>query len=238
MTVYALGDLHLLGGDDKPMDVFGAHWTGHAEKIRENWLARVQPEDTVLIPGDVSWAMYLEAVREDLAYIGSLPGRKILLRGNHDYWWNAIGQVRRVLPEGMFALQNDAFLLEDVLIAGARGWLLPGSGEFSSEDEKIFRRELVRLEMSLEAARRLSDSAPLIVMTHFPPTFQDGRETECTRLIAQYRADICVYGHLHGGGIHNAFRGMLGNTRYLLASCDALGFDPLPIWPSDTVLPS
>lgn len=231
MTVYAMGDLHLLGGDDKPMDVFGPHWANHAERIRSNWTQKVQSEDIVLVPGDVSWAMYLDAAREDLAYVGALPGRKILLRGNHDYWWSAIGQVRKALPDGVFALQNDAFYMDGLLIAGARGWLLPGSSEFSGEDEKIYLRELVRLEMSLKTARRLSDSAPLIVMAHYPPTGQDGRETEVTQLISRYGAQLCVYGHLHGGGIHTAFRGEMNGVRYVLASCDSLGFDPVAVWP-------
>ncbi len=150
MSIFAIGDLHLPGGDDKPMQVFGAHWEGHWDRIRADWRARVQPEDTVLIPGDISWAMQIENAMDDLRAIAELPGRKILLRGNHDYWWCGISRLRELLPTGMYALQNDAMRLEDTAYCGTRGWTLP-AGAGAAEDEKIYRRELLRMEMSLEA---------------------------------------------------------------------------------------
>ena len=125
MAIYAIADLHLPGGDIKPMDVFGAHWAGHFEKISEDWRARVKPEDVVLLPGDISWAMALTDARQDLEAIGALPGSKVLLRGNHDYWWSGIGRVRDILPPDMYAVQNDCLCLNDTLICGTRGWLLP-----------------------------------------------------------------------------------------------------------------
>ncbi|MBS7299823.1 MAG: metallophosphoesterase, partial [Eubacteriales bacterium] len=141
MIVYAIGDLHLPGGDDKPMAVFGAHWEGHWEKICQDWRARVTTQDVVLVPGDISWAMQLEHALDDLHAIAALPGRKILLRGNHDYWWSSLTRVREALPEGMYALQNDAMEMEGIVFAGSRGWTLPGSEAATGEDLKIYQRE-------------------------------------------------------------------------------------------------
>ena len=135
MAVFAIADLHL-PAQQKPMDVFGEHWRNHFQRIREDWLARVSPSDLVLLPGDISWAMRLEEALEDLESIGALPGVKVLLRGNHDYWWSSIGRVRRALGEGMFALQNDSLLIDGRLYAGSRGWTLPGP-DASEEDLRI-----------------------------------------------------------------------------------------------------
>ena len=158
MAVYAIADLHL-PARQKPMDIFGEHWKDHFQRISEDWLGRVKPEDLVLLPGDLSWAMRLEEALEDLGSIGALPGTKLLLRGNHDYWWSSIGRVRRALPEGMFALQNDSMLIGGRLYAGSRGWTLPGP-ESTEEDLRIYTRERMRLEMSLKHARRLSPTRP------------------------------------------------------------------------------
>ena len=223
MTIFAIGDLHL-PAEEKPMDVFGEHWIDHFVKIAEDWRARVQPEDVVLIPGDITWAMQLAAAKPDLEAIGELPGRKILTRGNHDYWWGSIGRVRDALPEGMYALQNDAMLLDGVLFAGTRGWNLATEPDADPADVKIFQRELLRLEMSLKAARRLSEDMPLVVMMHFPPLTDQVRETPFTQLLEQYRADHVVYGHLHGPGLYSAFRGEQRGVRYHQVSCDGLGF--------------
>lgn len=220
MALYAISDLHL-PAREKPMDVFGAHWENHFERIRGDWLARVCPQDVVLLPGDLTWAMRLEDALEDIARVGELPGRKILVRGNHDYWWSAIGRVRRALPEGMYALQNDAILLEGVLYAGTRGWALPGTGS-EAEDEHIYQRERLRLEMSLKCARALSQDAPLVAMMHYPPMsdvcvgFSD--------LLERYGVCACVYGHLHGAALSGALRGVRGGVCYHQVSCDGLGF--------------
>lgn len=159
MIVYAIGDLHLPGGDDKPMAVFGAHWEGHWEKICQDWRARVTTQDVVLIPGDISWAMQLEHALDDLHAIAALPGRKILLRGNHDYWWSSLTRVREALPEGMYALQNDAMTLEGITFCGSRGWTCPQSAG-DIENERLYARELLRLRMSLECARKRSPDGP------------------------------------------------------------------------------
>ena len=151
MAVYAISDLHL-PARQKPMDVFGPQWKDHFDRICLDWRERVTAEDLVLLPGDLSWAMHLEDALEDLAAVGELPGSKILLRGNHDYWWSSIGRVRRALGEGMYALQNDSLLIGERLYAGTRGWTLPGP-ETTAEDARIYERERLRLEMSLKHAR-------------------------------------------------------------------------------------
>lgn len=224
MRVFAIGDLHLPGGQQKPMNVFGAHWDDHLSRICADWRERVFPEDLVLIPGDISWAMTLDQARGDLANIGALPGKKLLLRGNHDYWWSSIGQVRAALPEGMYALQNDAFLFGDYLIAGTRGWQTPGSKEFESSDEKIYRRELQRLELSLKDARKKSEHAPILAMLHFPPFNEQQEDNDFTALLSHYGVTRVLFGHLHGKSVHSAFQGQLDGIWYHLVSCDALGF--------------
>lgn len=219
--VWAISDLHL-PARQKPMDIFGPHWANHFERIREDWIANVRQEDIVLLPGDLSWAMYLEEALEDLQRIAELPGRKLLLRGNHDYWWSAIGRVRRSLPENAFALQNDSLLLDGLLFAGSRGWTIPAEPEGESDDARIYRRERQRLEMSLKSARAKSESAPLIVMMHYPPLSET--QTGFSDIIRQYGAQDVVYGHLHGAGLAGAISGEIDGVRYHQVSCDGLNF--------------
>ena len=230
MRVFAIGDLHLEGGDDKPMSVFGDQWEGHFDKIRADWRDKVAPDDLVLIPGDISWAMQLENALPDLQRIGELPGRKVLLRGNHDYWWSGIGRLRAVLPEGMYAVQNDALRFRDVTVAGSRGWTLPGPG-ISAEDERIYQREVSRLALSLDRAAQLGGT--LVAMTHYPPVAENGEMTDVSRLIAKAGARYCVYGHLHGASGRSAFSGTLEGTEYMCVSCDQLGFRLCEITLSD-----
>ena len=220
MAAYAIADLHL-PARQKPMDVFGEHWKDHFRRICEDWLARVRPDDVVLLPGDISWAMHLEEAAEDLQSIGRLPGTKILLRGNHDYWWSSIGRVRRALSEGMYALQNDSLLIGGRLYAGSRGWLLPGP-EFPEEDLRIYNRERLRLEMSLQHARRASETAPITALMHYPPLSDDS--PGFSDILEAYGVTDCVYGHLHGVALYGAVRGLRGTVRYHQVSCDGLGF--------------
>lgn len=219
-SIFAISDFHLPGGDDKPMEVFGAHWEGHFEQICRDWRERVSDGDTVLIPGDISWAMTLENALPDLNSIGALPGKKILLKGNHDYWWSSISRLRRCLPEGMYALQNDAMMLDDVVYCGARGWTLEGE----EKDEKIYRRELMRLEMSLKQADKLRGTKRLIALLHYPPVEMGAKGTEVSQLLERFRVDDAVYGHIHGAGTKTAFSGELHGVRYHFVSCDGLGF--------------
>ena len=223
MRIFAIGDLHLPGGDDKPMQVFGAHWEGHWEKICADWRSRVTDADAVLIPGDISWAMHLEDALPDLRAIGALPGRKLLLRGNHDYWWGAISRVRDALPQGMYALQNDALLLDGVVFCGSRGWINP-QGAADGEDARLYARELIRLRISLERARELLPEGRLIALTHFPPLGEGGARTPVSDLMEEFGAKDVVYGHLHGASIRGAFTGTLRGVRYHFVSCDGLGF--------------
>lgn len=221
MKVFAISDLHLDGGGPKPMDVFGPHWKNHFEKISDDWRHQVGEDDLVLIPGDISWAMLLRDALPDLSRINGLPGRKVLLRGNHDYWWGGIGRLRAALPPGMFAIQNDALRFDGVTVAGSRGWQLPGPGT-TQEDERIYRRELTRLSLSLAHAQALGGR--LLVMTHYPPVGEDGRPTEVSALICGAGALCCVYGHLHGAAGRSAFQGTLEGTEFRCVSCDQTDF--------------
>lgn len=221
MRIFAIADLHLPGGDVKPMDVFGPHWERHFERISEDWRARVGEEDVVLLPGDTSWAMQLRDALPDLLRIADLPGRKILLRGNHDYWWSSLSRLRAALPEGFYALQNDALLLSGTLFAGTRGWLCTCD---DPQDRKIHEREVQRLALSLQAARRLSADAPIVAMLHYPPFPEPPEQTGFTRLLSEYGVRVAVYGHLHGASTARAFNGLFEGVRYQLVSCDALRF--------------
>ena len=227
MAVFAIADLHL-PAQTKPMDVFGPHWKDHFQRIRQDWLSRVSPEDLVLLPGDISWAMRLEEALDDLRSIGALPGTKLLLRGNHDYWWSSIGRVRRALPEGMYALQNDSVRIGDRVYAGSRGWMLPGP-ELSEDDLRIYSRERLRLEMSLKHARRIGGEAPITVMMHYPPLTDE--LPGFSDILEAYGVEDCVYGHLHGAGLHGAVRGERRGVRYHQVSCDGLGFRLYLLYP-------
>lgn len=205
------------------MDVFGAHWENHFQRIREDWTARVREEDVVLLPGDLTWAMRLEDAQEDLEKIQALPGTKLLLRGNHDYWWSSIGRVRRCLSRNTFALQNDSMFIGGVLIAGSRGWTVPCADGGDPDDVRIYHRERIRLEMSLKSARAKDAQAPLIVMMHYPPC-PDGLGEGFSDLLKQYGVCDCVYGHLHGPGLIGAVRGVRDGICYHQVSCDGLNF--------------
>lgn len=225
MSLYAISDLHLPGGDDKPMDVFGGHWTDHFQRISADWRARVKEEDTVLIAGDISWAMQLSAAVPDLLAIGELPGRKLIIKGNHEYWWSTLKQVRAVLPQGMEAIQHTAVDLGDAVVCGTRGWSFPTAEEpLSPEDQKILDRELIRLELALQAAMKIASGRPVIVMLHYPPLYDQVRDTPFTRLLAKYPVHTVVYGHLHGAAIRAGFTGVHEGVRYMLTSCDSLHF--------------
>lgn len=221
MKIYAIGDLHLPGGDEKPMSVFGAHWEGHFEKICADWRRQVTEGDVVLLPGDLSWAMQVEQALPDLNAVGALPGRKIILRGNHDYWWCGITRLREMLPAGMYALQNDAMLLDGVAFCGSRGWAIPDPGD--AENEKIYARELIRLKMSLEQAARLG-AARTVAMMHYPPLNERHGDTPVSQLLEAYGVSDVVYGHLHGPSLKGAFTGERKGIRYYCVSCDGLGF--------------
>ncbi|MBN1777440.1 MAG: metallophosphoesterase [Clostridiales bacterium] len=225
MAIYAIGDLHLPGGQEKPMNVFGSHWDDHVSQIITRWKQTVQPEDLVLIPGDISWAMYFDQAKADLTLIAGLPGEKVLLRGNHDYWWASIGKIRDWLPDTMHALQNDAFRWRDFVICGTRGWVFPTAlSPLDEQDTRVFNRELIRLELSLQEAQK--HGLPMIVMMHYPPLLKDTADTAFTGTLEKYGVSLCCYGHLHDTGIANAFHGSHHSISYHLVSCDAINFTP------------
>jgi len=221
LAVFAISDLHL-PARQKPMDIFGPHWENHFDRIAEDWREQVTDADIVLLPGDLTWAMHLEEALEDLGRVGELPGRKLILRGNHDYWWSAIGRVRRSLPEGMYAIQNDVLMLDGMLFAGSRGWTIPNGDNADPDDVRIYNRERMRLEMSLRSARSKDADAPLIAMMHYPPLMENAKGF--SDILEAYGVCDCVYGHLHGAGLCGAVKGERDGVRYHQVSCDGLGF--------------
>ncbi len=219
--IFSISDLHLGTCVDKPMDVFGKKWEGHFEKIKQDWLQKVGEEDVVLLAGDLSWAMTLEDVKKDLAMLAELPGKKVLLKGNHDYWWQSISKVRSILPEGFFALQNDVLRIGKYLICGSRGWLADSDME---EDKKIYARELIRLELSLSAMSKERKEGDVVVgMTHYPPFDVSLSPSPVTELFAKYEVPMAVYGHLHGN-VYAKKKVYLSGTDYFLTSCDLVDF--------------
>ena len=225
MALFAIGDLHLSLGADKPMDVFGGAWDGYVDKLCAG-LSIIGPEDTTVLCGDLSWGMELEAALPDFRFISAIPGRKILLKGNHDYWWSTAKKFyafcRQYELENMELLHNCCFFYGDLAICGTRGWFYEEDKD-GEHDEKVFRRELGRLETSLKAA----GEAEKYCFLHYPPRY---RGFECPELIAlmeRYGVRQCCYGHLHGGSHKLAVQGLHGGVDYRMVSADYLGFRPL-----------
>lgn len=224
MKIYAIGDLHLSGSTNKPMDIFGDNWIDHTEKIRENWLKRVKNEDAILIPGDISWAMNLEEAMIDLEWIASLPGEKYLIKGNHDYWWSSITKLN-TLFDSMNFVQNNFFTYGDIAICGTRGWNSPNHYRFTDHDEKIYLREVNRLETSLNQAKN-SGYKNIIAMLHYPPTNDKLEDSLFTNTLEKYNVKQVVYGHLHGEASFDAgLKGIHNGVNYELVSCDYINFD-------------
>lgn len=222
MKIFAISDLHLSGNNPKPMDIFGASWANYIQEIEDDWRSRVSPSDTVLIAGDISWAMNLENAKTDIDYIGSLPGKKIIIRGNHDYWWKSIGAVRSILSNRTYAVQNDCVRIENLLVCGSRGWTTPeNSGGVSAEDKKIYDREVQRVTLSLSAMAKLrKPEDKVVVMIHYPPFNSRFESSPFTELFNEYKADAVVYGHLHGNPGRVCFKREVNGLNYYLTSCD------------------
>jgi len=240
MAVYALSDLHLALSVDKPMDVFGSSWQNYMEKIRCRWCDAVGACDLVIVGGDVSWATYLDELTEDFSFLNSLPGQKLLLKGNHDYWWESVTKMKNFTHANGFDtisfLHNDAFLYEGFSVAGTRGWLLPGTDGFGEDDRRIYERELIRLKLSLDAAVRLeekngSDASRRIAVFHYPPVdFSSGvPDEEVMKLLREFKVKKCLYGHIHGSGLQNAFCGSYEGIEFVCTSADYLHFTPCKI---------
>lgn len=232
MKVFSIGDLHLDSVVDKPMDVFGPGWEDHFDRIKTDWLKKVKENDLVLIPGDISWGMRESEAKPDLDLIASLPGIKIITRGNHDYWWNSISKVRALLGENFYALQNDALRIENVVVCGTRGWMVPNvAGEFKDEDDKkIYLRELIRIEMALkdlQKKRKEGDFA--VAMIHYPPFNAKLNDSDYTMLFEQYKVDVVVYGHLHGKNCRACKFVEKNGVKYYLTSCDQVNCELVEI---------
>lgn len=224
MRVFAISDLHLSLAQEKPMDIFGQHWAGHWEKIKKSWRASVSQGDVVVVAGDLSWAMSYEDAMLDLKAICELPGQKVLIRGNHDYWHGSLKKTREALDHNTYFLQNDAITLGEYTFCGARGWKQRGAEDFGPQDEKIYMRELERLRLSLAAARK--QGGRLIGVCHYPPFSQNHGRSEFCDLYAQAGVRKVLYGHLHGQYIKKEeYEAIcIDGVEYCLTSCDFLGF--------------
>jgi len=233
MAIYAIADLHLSQGSNKPMHIFGQQWENHQSRLSDAWLAAVGKDDTVIIPGDISWGMTLEEAFPDLQFIDRLPGRKILSKGNHDYWWGTLGKVEKMAAEkGLSTLsfmKNNAFLVEGRAICGTRGWLLPTDPEFKTADNVIYEREIGRLERSLLAGQSLlgATDGEMIAVIHYPPLLASIQTSGFCTLLEKYRVKTCIYGHLHGRGHYKAFEGEKNGVSYYLVAGDYISFKPL-----------
>lgn len=250
--LFALSDPHLSSAHPKPMDVFGPHWENHAEKLADNWRATVTDNDVVLVPGDISWAMKLDQAIPDLELLANLPGEKILIKGNHDYWWSSLGKVKKLALPKMHFIQNNHVELDVLVAGGSRMWDFPdvfwpfagsatqladavagtesvvkNKGHHDLDPDKIRSRELDRLEQSLTGLP--ADARLRVAMVHFPPVNADGTPGQVAKLIGKHNIDICVFGHVHGpyqGGPRPGEDITIGKTRYVLASSDFLTHCP------------
>lgn len=227
MALYAISDLHLALNVDKPMDIFGQNWYKHDEKIKENWISKITAEDTVLIGGDISWSMTADESKDDLDWINNLPGRKIIIKGNHDYWWSSISKLNSMY-EDMHFIQNNFFTYEDYAICGTRGWICPGSDKFTSRDEKIYSREQIRLKLSLDAARK-AGYEKFICMIHYPPTNEKFDGSAFTEIFKEYNVEKVIYGHLHGPALSRVIDGIHEEVQYIMTACDYINFNPVKI---------
>ena len=221
MKIFAISDLHISTNTNKPMDVFGGNWVGYLEKIYADWESKVSDGDLVLIAGDVSWAMSIDDAVKDISTFAALKGKKIIIKGNHDYWWSGIGKVRDSLPESVYALQNDSVKIGDVVICGSRGWTVPGAPDFTEQDMKLYKRETERLKLSLSSAKKLAENGEkIIAMIHYPP-FNVRRESSAyTDIFEEFGVDSVIYGHLHGKDVRADKFLIKNGIKYYLTSCD------------------
>ena len=227
MSIFAIGDLHLSYANPKPMNIFGNNWIDHEEKIKKDWLNKVSKNDLVLIPGDFSWALTLEDTYKDFEYLNNLPGEKIMLKGNHDFWWNSLTKLNNYLEESNFKnikfLYNNAYEFEGKIICGTRGWNLI---KVEDNDEVINRREVIRLELSItEGIKKYGEDKEIIVCMHYPPTNKKLLEnSEFIKVMQKYNVKKCIYGHLHGESHKEAVEGNIGGIDIKLVSSDFLDF--------------
>lgn len=230
MSIYAIGDLHLSFANPKPMNIFGNNWNNHEEKIKLDWISKVKEEDTVVLPGDFSWAMNLKDTKKDFEYINNLPGRKIMSKGNHEYWWTTVTNIKKFLKENNFSnidfLYNNSIEVEDKLICGTRGWNLNLESETSN---KIITREEIRLENSIQDAINKNLDKEIIVFMHYPPIIKQNLNTGFFKILKKYNIKRCYYAHLHGNSIKEALNGVYDRIEFKLVSADGLDFKLLKI---------
>ena len=231
MNVYAISDLHLSTTADKPMDIFGGNWEGHLEKIKSHWRETVTEEDIVLISGDVSWAMKMEDALQDLRSLVDLPGKKVFIRGNHDYWWNGITKLRDQAPDDSFVfLQTDAVRIGEFVVVGSRGWTCPGSADYTEQDNKLYLREAERFRLAfLDAERLKQEGDKVIAMIHYPPFGLKNESTKFTELFEKNGVSKAVFGHIHGAA-YFPLKTTRNGVDYILASCDKVAFKLVKIY--------
>ncbi len=227
MALYAIGDLHLCLGAPKPMDIFGGAWVGYMDKLKEG-LSVITPEDTTVLLGDLSWALDLPSSQKDFAWINEIPGKKITLKGNHDYWWSTAAKFTKFCLENGFSnmelLNNNCFQYENWAISGTRGWFFEEERS-GQHDEKVFKRELMRLEASLKAAGDRNK----MVFLHYPPRYKGYTCPQILELLDRYEVRRCFYGHLHGGSHKLAMEGIWDGVEFRLVSADYLNFAPYKV---------
>ena len=229
MAIYVIGDLHLSFSTNKPMDIFGKNWQNYEEKIKQDWLSKVKKEDTVILPGDFSWAMYLDETEKDFEFINNLPGKKILLKGNHDYWWSTVTSMRKYIDSKEFKnidfLYNNSYEFENKIIAGTKGWNISED----QEDIRLTKREVARLELSIkDGISKYGEDKEIIVFMHYPPItkakIELEQEAKFVELMKKYNVKRCYYGHLHGESIKDAVQGEIEGIHFKLVSADGLDF--------------
>lgn len=241
MSIFVIADLHLSSDGSKSMEIFGPRWTDYQTKIEKNWRAVIDPDDTVIIPGDVSWAMHLEDAREDFLFLESLPGKKLIGKGNHDFWWSTQAKMNAFFEENHIEsikiLYNNAYRLEDCIVCGTRGWFVEENQQNTvgnTDYEKIVNREVVRLRLSLEEARRLqptdAPALPVIVFLHFPPVWNGFVCREIVDLLKEYEIRSCYFGHIHGAYYAKRTQNFEG-IDFTICAADYLNFAPMPVYP-------
>lgn len=234
MAIFAIADLHLSFNENKPMNIFGEKWQNHEEKIKQDWLKKVTEKDTVLLPGDFSWSMYLKDTKADFEYLDKLPGRKILLKGNHDYWWSTLNKMQKYVEENNFKnidfLYNNSYEVEGNIIAGTRGWVQSNE----QEDKKMINRESIRLELSIkDGIQKFGEDKPIIICMHYPPytnyNKQNLIDSPFIEIMRKYNVKKCIYGHLHGESIKEAIQGNIKGIDTTLVSADGVNFKLIKI---------
>ena len=227
MALYAIGDLHLCLGAPKPMDIFGGAGVGYMDKLKEG-MSVIRPEDTTVLLGDLSWSLDLANAKADFAWINEIPGRKIILKGNHDYWWSTAAKFQKFCQENGFEnlhlLNNNSYVYTDYAICGTRGWFFEEERS-GQHDEKVFKRELLRLEASLKSAGEKEK----LVFLHYPPRYKGYECPEILALLEKYGVRRCFYGHLHGGSHKLAMEGQWGNVDFRLVAADYINFKPYKV---------